>query len=94
MATPKTDSSFICYNLSQEEEMQGRMLSYEQELVIQNEIAVYAEEKVALVYDVNKDPIVFAVSVAALDAKLEVLKFLLMVSQQVKSEVEARSNNS
>lgn len=75
---------FTSYQLSPEEEAAGQMLNLMQEMVIQNEIAVYAERRLNLLFD-PANPVEFAQQEAHSKGAIEVLQYLLDRSAILKS---------
>jgi hypothetical protein len=93
MAIPNSKSSFICYDLTESEEEIGQILNFEQTLRIQNEIAVYAEEKVMVRVPPNSsDYFGYALTIASLDAKIELLKWLLETSELATQAAKERAS--
>jgi hypothetical protein len=89
MAILNTQTSFVSWILTPEEEAQGSVFSLTQKQLIQNRIAVLAEEKLALTYDPN-EPMKFLQTEAELQGQIGILKYLLTMSQ----DVEAMSGNA
>lgn len=69
-------SSFTSYVLTEQEQLSGSMLSYEQKLFIQNQIGGIAEQKLALIPTPN-DYQNFIQQEAFLSGQLAILKYLL-----------------
>ena len=91
MATP-TPNQFTSYDLSEQEQIQGSILSLEQERVLQNEKASVAEQLLALKFD-TLNPGTFTQDHAFLSGQLAVFTSLLETSQTVQRALltEARS---
>lgn len=79
MATP-LENAFQQWSLSAEEQVQGSLLQDLQKKVIQNEIAIAAQEKLALKFD-SGNPLLFAQQEAELAGKIGILSFLLQQSE-------------
>ena len=90
MATISTDSSFITYNLTEDEALIGAVLTGLQRQVIQNRISAYAEEKLNLNYTPN-DHQTFLQKEAELQGKLSVLRDLLDQSNSAEQFLMSRS---
>lgn len=71
-----TTSSFLSYQLTTEEVAQACKFTELQRALIQNEIAIAAEEKVNLKFDPT-NPLEFAQCEAELTGKIGILKYLL-----------------
>ena len=78
MATLLTNS-FTQYELSAEEQIQGSIYTITQKQVLQNELAIAAETKLALVYDTS-NPMDYVQQEAHFTGKVELLRFLLDMS--------------
>lgn len=79
MAKP-LENAFQQWLLSPEEILQGSILQDLQRKVIQNEIAIAAQEKLALKFDPT-NPLSFAQQEAELTGKIGILQFLLSQSE-------------
>ena len=73
-------NTFITYELTEEEAIQGAILTVSQKQNIQNHRANIAEEKLSLDYDVN-NPQAFLQKEAHLKGQLDVLNWLLDSSE-------------
>lgn len=83
MPTP-VNSSFTRYEFSDEELFQAFAFSPLTRMAIQNEIAIAAEEKIALKFDPS-NPLAFAQQEAELAGKIGILQFLLAQQATLKS---------
>lgn len=83
MAHLDHNSSFQKWVLTDEEKIQGSVLTILQKQVIQNQITEAAEEKIALVYDLNK-PMEFVQREAELQGRILCLKFLIETSNNAE----------
>ncbi len=90
MATLVTNS-FVTWELTDEEHKQGSMLTITQLQVLQNNIAMAAEEKLALVPDLT-DQLAYFRAEARLAGYIEALKFIAEQSEffRIALEEEAR----
>lgn len=79
-------NSFTSYELTVKEQLLGSVLSSPQKLVIQNERAIVAEEKIALEYDPN-NPGNYTQNEAYLRGKLDILSYLLELSDTAEAEL-------
>jgi len=86
--TPRM-SSFTSWNLTEQEENQGSLLTLAQKAMIQNQICAAAEEKISLTFDPT-NPSKFLQQEAELQGKILSLKSLLFYSE----EVEVKLNQS
>ena len=73
------NNSFSTYELTNQEELEGSILSITQKQVIQNQIAMFAERKIAIRYDPS-DPVVFAQEEAECKGAIDALKWLVAIS--------------
>lgn len=85
------DNSFSSYELTDEEFIEGSILSIAQKQVIQNQIVMFAEQKLDIRYDPN-NPILFAQQEAEKKGAIDALKFLISTSST--SEEERAFNES
>ena len=76
-----TNSTFIKYDLTDDEIKSGRTFSTEQRAVIQNLISDLAEEKVSLTYNPD-EPLKFAQREAELAGQIGILKYLLEINKE------------
>ena len=86
MAIPAINN-FSSYILTDEEQLEGQKLTITQTQVIQNLMSSYAEEKLHLTVDPN-NTIVFIQQEADLKGKIEVLNYLLDLSDASKANPE------
>lgn len=90
MGSPKANS-FTQYEMSPQETAAGHTLSLETERVIQNLIAINAEEKLALVLD-PYHPLEFTQQNAYKTGVIEILKYLLDCSTSMKQPKQGDEN--
>jgi hypothetical protein len=74
--SPNINSSFLKFNLSEEEHKAGAVFTMSNRAVIQNLIADAAEEKIALTFD-PLNPQSFIQREAELTGQIGILKYLL-----------------
>ena len=79
-------SSFVKYELNEEEFKVGTHLSIETRAILQNLIADCAEEKITSTYDPS-DPLKYAQVEAELQGKIGILKYVLSLESQYHPEV-------
>lgn len=87
MATLSHDTLFASWNLSEQELMQGSILSTPQEQVIQNQIAQLAQEKTLLKFTPS-DIHTFLQREAELQGSISALQFLLTTSAEFKKRYD------
>jgi len=85
------DNDFSSYELNDEEAVQGSILSITQKQVIQNDIAVYAEEKLNLEFDTNNQ-MLFVQQEAKLAGQIQALRYRLQCSEASEEELRYREN--
>jgi hypothetical protein len=93
MATMKT-SSFTFWELTEEEEAEGRKFTETQTHVLQNQLAICAEEKLALEYDTN-NLMEFVVQDAFKQGQIALLRYLLdcnITQREIEKEVALNQN--
>lgn len=73
------DNEFACYDLTEEEALQGSIFTLTQKQVIQNLLAKAAAEKIHLELDVDK-PDKFIQQEASLKGQLDILNYILEAS--------------
>lgn len=78
-------SSFLSYELTEDEMREGSTFSISQRAVIQNQIAAIAEEKIALTFDPS-NPLVFTQREAELTGQIGILKYLLELESTFKEQ--------
>ncbi len=71
-----TPNDFSSYELIEQEELEGSILTITQKQVIQNHLSAAASEKIGLVYDPS-DPLVFAQQEASLKGQIDAYRFIL-----------------
>ena len=76
-------NSFSSYDLTEEETLQGSILTLTQQQLIQNYRSVLAEEKLALEYD-PANPQIFLQREAGLAGQLAALNYLLDMSESAR----------
>lgn len=89
MALLNPDCLFQKYILTAEEEQQGTLLTYLQIACIKNQIALLAEEKVALTFspeNMQRD--------AELQGSINALKYLITLHEAVESDIKERASPS
>ena len=79
-------NTFSLYQLTEEEETNGTILNTNHKAVIQNSIAFFAEQKLALIFNPN-DPQDFGIQTAFLAGKIEALQHLLINSDEMETTV-------
>lgn len=87
MSETRTVNSFTTWTLSEEDTLNGQILTPLQEQVIQNELAQVAEQKINLDYD-PRNPIAFAQTEAMLKGQMQVLRLLLDRSSAASDELK------
>jgi hypothetical protein len=70
------NSSFIKYNLTNQQILEGSTLNSHQLFLLQNDQAIIAEQKLRLVLDTNKDIYDFVQQEAYLRGQLDFIDFL------------------
>jgi hypothetical protein len=78
-------NTFTSYQLTDEEKVNGSMLTITQQQIIQTHIASIAEEKLALEFNVN-DHLAFIQREAGLTGQMAALRWLLDVSEAAEAE--------
>jgi len=73
-------NSFTTYALTEHDVLEGSIYTTLQLQVLQNTLAAYAEEKIALDYD-SEHPLLFAQNEASLKAKIELLTYMIEASK-------------
>lgn len=87
MATLSHETLFASWNLSEQELMQGSILSTPQEQVIQNQIAQLAQEKLLLKF--TPDSLyAYAQREAELQGQINALQFLITTSAEFKKRYD------
>jgi hypothetical protein len=86
------DNEFSSYELTDEEALQGAVLSITQKQIIQNDISSYASEKLALELDMT-DPHLFIQQEAKLAGQIQALSYRLTCSQTAEEEIVFRAEN-
>lgn len=79
-------NSFTKYQLTEEEQLSGQVLTTSNYHVVQNLIADAAESRLALTYDPS-NPLTFVQREAELQGQIGVLKLLLELSVQAQSSI-------
>lgn len=85
MATLKP-SQFCRYELTEQETLQGSVLTFVQTYCIQNQIANLAAQKLNLVFDPSK-PDDFAQQVAYLQGQIDSLQYLINTSESASQHI-------
>lgn len=78
--------SFASYELTEQEQRQGSIFTALQKQVLQNNLARYAEERLALEYD-PEHPTLFLQQEAEIKAQIQLLQFLLISSEIAEEEL-------
>ena len=86
------DNDFSSYELNEEEALQGSILTITQKQVIQNDIAVYAEEKLNLEFDTNNQ-MLFIQQESKLAGQIQALRYRLQSSEASEEELRYRESN-
>lgn len=79
-------NDFSSFDLTEEEELQGTLLTVTQVQVIQNHLSAVAAEKIALEYD-SANPILFAQQEAYKKGQLETYRFILDSHEAAKQRL-------
>jgi len=87
------DNEFASYALTEEEALQGSILTITQKQVIQNQLSSIAEQKINLIFDTDK-PDSFIQEEAYLKGQLEMLRHLLDVSTASEEIFNNPENNT
>lgn len=85
-------NTFSTFSLSDEEALQGSILTVTQKQVIQNKLAEVAEEKLALEVD-SKDIDFFLQQEASLKGQLDILRWLLEAAEAAEETVNELLRN-
>lgn len=86
MSTIRENNPFISYDLTLEERAAGYSLAPEQELVLQNDIAEAAMQKLSLKYDPT-NPQEFLQREAELQGRIMILQYIIMRSKSAAYEL-------
>lgn len=86
-------NAFASYQLSQSEEEAGQIFNLNQKMVLQNKLALIADEKINLLFDTN-NPQLFIQREAELTGQMNIIKWLLDTSNAVEEDVAIRLRNS
>ena len=86
------DNDFSSYALTEEEELQGALLTITQRQVIQNQLSAVACEKLALEFNTDK-PDSFIQQEAYKRGQLDLLSYLLDQSQSAVEEQKFKAEN-
>lgn len=84
-------NSFSSFELNEEEQLQGDLLTLTQKQVIQNDIANYAEQKMALEYDAA-NPTLFIQQEAKLAGQMQALNYRLDCSNTAEQAIHDKNN--
>ncbi len=74
-----TPNDFSSYELTEQEELEGSILTITQKQVIQNHLSAAASEKIGLVYN-PAEPLIFAQQEASLKGQIDAYRFILASS--------------
>jgi len=86
-------NEFACYDMTEEEALQGSILTITQKQVIQNLLAKAAEEKIHLEFDV-KNPSKFIQEEASLKGQIDILNYLLDASAASQEIITNQEDNN
>lgn len=86
-------SPFTRYALTNKEELAGKILTLDQKIVIQNDLALVAEQILSLVY-MPQDPLEFVKQDAFLKGQMSVYRVLLDASDECELELLRLAQNS
>lgn len=85
------ENTFSSYRLTEEEALQGSLLTITQKQVIQNDISIYAEQKLALEFDTNNQ-LLFVQQEAKLSGQIQALRYRLECSEVSEDALAAIDN--
>ena len=85
-------NAFSTFELTEDEDKQGSILTITQQQVIQNKIAEAAQQQLNLVYD-TKDPLKFVQEQAYLKGQLDFGQYLIDLTANVLDIVEEENRN-
>lgn len=86
------DSEFSRYKLSDEETLQGSLLTVTQKQVIQNNLSLVASEKLSLELDMT-NPNRFIQEEASLKGQIEAYRYMLSCSIAAEEDLAFRASN-
>jgi len=86
MSSPNLLSSFISYNLSEDEILFGSVLALGQKQCIQNQISVLAEQRISLRYTPDS-PMTFVQQDAELQGQIIALRYLITLSDSAETQL-------
>ena len=86
-------NEFACYDMTEEEVLQGAILTITQKQVIQNLLAKAAEEKIHLEFDVE-NPNKFIQQEASLKGQIDILNYLLDASTASEEIIASQEDNN
>ena len=86
-------SAFTRYTITHKEELAGKILTLDQKIVIQNELAQVAEQILGLVY-MPQDPLEFVKQDAFLKGQMSVYRVLLDASDECEAELLQLAQNA
>lgn len=86
-------NEFACYDLTEEEALQGSILTLTQQHVIQNLLAKAAEEKIHLEFDIDS-PSKFIQQEASLQGQMAILNYMLEASVTSQELIANQDNNN
>lgn len=92
MSSPNLTSSFISYNLTEDEALFGSILSMGQKQCIQNQISNLAEQRITLEYTPDA-PMKFVQQDAALQGQIVALKYLIALSDNAEAALLSNSTS-
>ncbi len=86
---PKQGKSlFTTWELSDEDEIQGSILSDLNIMVLQNMIATFAESKLAIKYN-PMEPLIYAQEEAEITGQIGILQHLLVINENARERMRA-----
>ena len=86
MSTPNITSSFISYDLTEDELLFGSILSIGHKQCIQNQISSLAEQRISLRYT-PETPMTFVQQDAELQGQIIALKYLITLSDSAEQQL-------
>jgi len=85
------DNEFSSYTLTDEEELQGSLLTVTQRQVMQNQLSAAVSEKITLEFDTDK-PDKFMQQEAYKRGQIDILNFILASSDAAEEEIIINRN--
>lgn len=81
-------NEFSSYRLTQDEEVQGILLTNAQKQVLQNQLSQCASDKLNLTYTPN-DPLVYAQKEAYLRGQIDAIKYILSMCENLEETLKS-----